>query len=165
MSEPFFTIGHSTRALDEFLELLRDSGVELIVDVRKLPGSTRYPQFDQDALDELIISVREFGVLQPIVVRPLPDWPVMMKPPLGSMPTGASSRAPRPRTTWPRHGTSVTRPRPTSWAPTMRGYARSGWPADETGQPTSNRPPPSPTRSVRPSTLSWPAAVSPDLLR
>ena len=50
MSEPFFTIGHSTRALDEFLELLRDSGVELIVDVRKLPGSTRYPQFDQDAL-------------------------------------------------------------------------------------------------------------------
>lgn len=50
MSEVFFTIGHSTRTLDEFLELLRGSGVEQVVDVRKLPGSRRYPQFDQDAL-------------------------------------------------------------------------------------------------------------------
>ncbi|MGB3324305.1 MAG: DUF488 domain-containing protein [Mycolicibacterium fortuitum] len=50
MSEPIFTIGHSTRTFAEFADLLRDSGVQLIVDVRKLPGSTRYPQFDQDAL-------------------------------------------------------------------------------------------------------------------
>lgn len=50
MSEPFFTIGHSKRTLDEFLGLLHGSRVEQIVDVRKLPGSKRYPQFDQDAL-------------------------------------------------------------------------------------------------------------------
>ncbi|MFD4403113.1 DUF488 family protein [Nocardia sp. NPDC058499] len=50
MSDPFFTIGHSTRTVDEFVGLLRGSSVELIVDVRRLPGSTRYPQFDQDAL-------------------------------------------------------------------------------------------------------------------
>ena len=50
MSEPFFTIGHSTRTLDEFLGLLHASGIVRVVDVRKLPGSTRYPQFDQDAL-------------------------------------------------------------------------------------------------------------------
>lgn len=30
-------------------------------------------EFDENALQELIISVREFGVLQPIVVRPIPD--------------------------------------------------------------------------------------------
>lgn len=50
MSEPFFTIGHSTRALDEFISLLHGSGVEVVIDVRRLPGSARYPQFDQDAL-------------------------------------------------------------------------------------------------------------------
>lgn len=50
MSDPFFTIGHSTRTLDEFVDLLRGSRVDLIVDVRKLPGSTRHPQFNQDAL-------------------------------------------------------------------------------------------------------------------
>lgn len=50
MSEPVFTIGHSTRTFAEFADLLRDSDVQLIVDVRKLPGSTRYPQFDQDTL-------------------------------------------------------------------------------------------------------------------
>lgn len=50
MSEPIFTIGHSTRTFAEFADLLRDSGVQLIVDVRKLPGSNRYPQFDQDRI-------------------------------------------------------------------------------------------------------------------
>lgn len=43
-------VGHSTWTLEEFLELLRGSRVEQIVDVRRLPGSTRFPQFDQDAL-------------------------------------------------------------------------------------------------------------------
>jgi uncharacterized protein (DUF488 family) len=50
MTEPFFTIGHSTRTLAEFVDLLDANGVRLVVDVRKLPGSTRHPQFDQDAL-------------------------------------------------------------------------------------------------------------------
>lgn len=50
MSEPFFTIGHSTRTLDEFVALLHDSDVSLVVDIRKIPGSNRYPQFDRDAL-------------------------------------------------------------------------------------------------------------------
>ena len=50
MGEPFFTVGHSTRALDEFLGLLRKSDIQIVVDVRRLPGSRRYPQFDQDPL-------------------------------------------------------------------------------------------------------------------
>ena len=57
MSEPIFTIGHSTRTFAEFAELLRDGGVQLVVDVRKLPGSTRYPQFDQDTLSAMLGDV------------------------------------------------------------------------------------------------------------
>lgn len=57
MSEPIFTIGHSTRTFAAFAELLRDGGVQLVVDVRKLPGSTRYPQFDQDTLSAMLGDV------------------------------------------------------------------------------------------------------------
>ena len=45
-----WTVGHSTRALDEFIELLAGSSIGLVADVRKLPGSTRYPHFDAEAL-------------------------------------------------------------------------------------------------------------------
>ena len=45
-----FTIGHSTRAFDEVLTMLRANGVTELVDVRSLPGSRKYPQWDQDAL-------------------------------------------------------------------------------------------------------------------
>lgn len=50
METPFFTIGHSNRSLEEFLGLLDDARIEQVVDVRRLPGSARYPQFDEDAL-------------------------------------------------------------------------------------------------------------------
>ncbi len=50
MAANFFTIGHSNRTFQEFTELLQASEVELLVDVRKLPGSNRYPQFNADAL-------------------------------------------------------------------------------------------------------------------
>ena len=45
-----FTIGHSTRPIDEFLELLRTNGVEQLVDIRTVPRSRRNPQFDRDSL-------------------------------------------------------------------------------------------------------------------
>lgn len=44
------TIGHSTRPLDEFLGLLAESRIECVVDVRRLPGSRRYPQYNAGAL-------------------------------------------------------------------------------------------------------------------
>ena len=50
MTDPFFTIGHSTRTQDDFVNLLRGSDIRLVVDVRKLPSSTRYPWFNADAL-------------------------------------------------------------------------------------------------------------------
>jgi uncharacterized protein (DUF488 family) len=39
------TVGHSTHAIDEFLGLLHSASVELVVDVRRFPGSRRHPQF------------------------------------------------------------------------------------------------------------------------
>jgi uncharacterized protein (DUF488 family) len=45
-----WTIGHSTRAIDEFISLLRANQIKLLVDVRSLPGSKRYPQFNKEAL-------------------------------------------------------------------------------------------------------------------
>lgn len=50
MTEPVFTIGHSTRPLDDFLSLLGEHRIDVVVDVRKLPGSRRYPHFDADGL-------------------------------------------------------------------------------------------------------------------
>jgi uncharacterized protein (DUF488 family) len=46
----FFTIGHSTRSVEEFVELLRASGVDLVVDVRTVPRSRTNPQYNADAL-------------------------------------------------------------------------------------------------------------------
>lgn len=45
-SEPaVWTIGHSTRPLDEFLVLLGQYQIEAVADVRRFPGSRRYPQY------------------------------------------------------------------------------------------------------------------------
>lgn len=47
---PVFTIGHSSRPLEAFLDLLDESGIQCVVDVRRLPGSRNFPQYDADAL-------------------------------------------------------------------------------------------------------------------
>ena len=45
-----WTIGHSTRSADEFAAALQSQRIEAVADVRKMPGSRRFPHFDQDAL-------------------------------------------------------------------------------------------------------------------
>ena len=47
---PFYTIGHGTRPLRDFVELLRVVGVTLVVDVRTVPRSRTNPQYNGDAL-------------------------------------------------------------------------------------------------------------------
>jgi uncharacterized protein (DUF488 family) len=47
-----WTIGHSTRELGDFIALLHANDIGAIADVRLLPGSRRYPQFNADALSE-----------------------------------------------------------------------------------------------------------------
>lgn len=53
---PFFTIGHSNRSLEEFVELLREPGVERVVDVRKMPMSRANPQFNKDTLPQALAT-------------------------------------------------------------------------------------------------------------
>ena len=45
-----WTIGHSTRGIDEFIALLQENQIKLLIDVRAFPGSKRYPQFNKEAL-------------------------------------------------------------------------------------------------------------------
>ena len=47
-----WTIGHSTREIDEFISLLKENQIKLLVDVRAFPGSKRYPQFNKETLAE-----------------------------------------------------------------------------------------------------------------
>jgi uncharacterized protein (DUF488 family) len=55
---PFFTIGHSNRSLETFVELLSGPQVERIVDIRKIPMSRANPQFNKDALAEALAAVQ-----------------------------------------------------------------------------------------------------------
>jgi uncharacterized protein (DUF488 family) len=50
MSHTIWTIGHSTRSIDDFLAVLAAHEIETLVDVRRFPGSRRLPQFGSDAL-------------------------------------------------------------------------------------------------------------------
>jgi uncharacterized protein (DUF488 family) len=45
-----WTIGHSTRKIDDFISLLKENGIKLLADVRMFPGSKRYPQFGKETL-------------------------------------------------------------------------------------------------------------------
>jgi uncharacterized protein (DUF488 family) len=51
MSLTVWTVGHSTRPLPDFLEVLAAYQVELVADVRRFPGSRRQPQYQQPALE------------------------------------------------------------------------------------------------------------------
>lgn len=46
-----WTIGHSTRSFEEFVEMLRAHQIEKLVDVRHYPGSRKFPQFNKDNLE------------------------------------------------------------------------------------------------------------------
>lgn len=50
MSKILWTIGHSTRPIEEFLALLMAHGIQQLVDVRTVPRSLHNPQFNTDAL-------------------------------------------------------------------------------------------------------------------
>lgn len=67
-----YTIGHSTHPLDYFLELLREYGVNWLVDVRSNPASSYNPQYNQEPLSSFLKKNRitylhfaeEFGARQ-----------------------------------------------------------------------------------------------------
>lgn len=51
-----YTIGHSTRRLEDFLPLLRQHGIDVLVDVRRFPTSRRHPHFAREALADALRS-------------------------------------------------------------------------------------------------------------
>jgi uncharacterized protein (DUF488 family) len=71
-----WTVGHSTRSLSEFLELLAANRIEALVDVRQYPASRRYPHFNQQELGQSLaragveyMSLKELGGRR----KPRPD--------------------------------------------------------------------------------------------
>src|SRR6185503_18216202 len=54
MTYPFYTIGHSTRSIEEFVALLQACNVRLVVDVRTVPRSRTNPQYNRDALPDAL---------------------------------------------------------------------------------------------------------------
>jgi uncharacterized protein (DUF488 family) len=54
-----WTVGHSTHPIDEFLEILRAHGITRIADIRRFPGSRKYPQYGRV---ELASSLEKAGI-------------------------------------------------------------------------------------------------------
>ena len=66
-----FTIGHSTRSIETFIELLQAHGVKQLVDIRTIPRSRHNPQFNRDVLPESLgragigyLHIEELGGLR-----------------------------------------------------------------------------------------------------
>lgn len=54
-----YTVGHSTHSLEEFLTMLQSFDIKILADIRRLPGSRKFPQFNQEALK---IALEEVGI-------------------------------------------------------------------------------------------------------
>lgn len=54
---PLYTIGHSTRSLDELVELLLEHDVAHLFDVRRFPNSKRHPHFNEGNLEDALAAV------------------------------------------------------------------------------------------------------------
>ena len=50
-NKTIWTIGHSTRSLEEFVAMLHSFNIKLIADIRSYPGSRKFPQFNKEALE------------------------------------------------------------------------------------------------------------------
>jgi uncharacterized protein (DUF488 family) len=53
-----WTIGHSTRSIEDFIEMLQAFKIEVLVDVRSFPGSRRFPQFNKENLTDSLMTNR-----------------------------------------------------------------------------------------------------------
>jgi uncharacterized protein (DUF488 family) len=73
-----FTIGHSTRSIEDLISLLKEFGISRLADIRRFAGSRRHPQFSSVAL---ALSLPAAGILYEHYPelggrrRPLPDSP------------------------------------------------------------------------------------------
>jgi uncharacterized protein (DUF488 family) len=71
-----YTIGHSTRTLDELVEALRSFGIRLLIDIRTIPRSRHVPQFNRETLSRRLprrgVRYAHLGVLGGLR-KPRPD--------------------------------------------------------------------------------------------
>lgn len=51
-----WTVGHSTRPIEEFIDILRHNQIEIVVDVRHFPGSRRFPHFNKIAVHDALVT-------------------------------------------------------------------------------------------------------------
>lgn len=72
MNLPFYTIGHSTRTLEDFVALLRVANVTLVVDIRTVPKSRTNPHYNRELLPDSLAAfqiaydyIGELGGLRP----------------------------------------------------------------------------------------------------
>ncbi|HXW90194.1 MAG TPA: DUF488 domain-containing protein [Terriglobales bacterium] len=53
----FYTLGHSTRSLEEFLEVLEAHRIETLADIRSFPMSRRLPHFNRESIEKSLAKV------------------------------------------------------------------------------------------------------------
>lgn len=73
-----WTVGHSARPIEDFIALLQSAAITLVGDVRRFPGSRRYPQYNQPALAEALAAAgKDYLALPGLGGRrqPRPDSP------------------------------------------------------------------------------------------
>jgi uncharacterized protein (DUF488 family) len=54
-----FTIGHSNRKWSDFVSTLKDNHIDVVVDVRRYPGSRKCPQFNKEQIYKLVARRNE----------------------------------------------------------------------------------------------------------
>lgn len=56
-NQTLYTIGHGNRSIEDFIELLKVNEVEILIDIRARPASSRFPHFNQHELRESLDKV------------------------------------------------------------------------------------------------------------
>jgi|SRR3989344_6071711 len=51
-----FSIGHSTRSFEDFVATLKQYGIDMVVDIRRFPGSNKFPHFSRESLEKSLPS-------------------------------------------------------------------------------------------------------------
>ncbi|MBD0332492.1 MAG: DUF488 domain-containing protein [Chitinophagaceae bacterium] len=59
MQRTIWTIGHSNRAINDFISLLKSFNISIVADIRSYPGSRKYPHFNKDELQN---SLKHQGI-------------------------------------------------------------------------------------------------------
>lgn len=79
MTPTIWTVGHSNKAIEEFLSLLKSQSIDLVADIRRFPGSKRHPHFGGSELEASLaaegIGYRHFAGLGGRRGKAAPDSP------------------------------------------------------------------------------------------